>query len=731
MKASRGIAAFVGMFAVISVCPQLAHAEHVARRWTVEDIATVPEIKGLVLSVDGRSAAYIVRISNIATNTRSSFLHLVDLSNGEDRVIAEAQWLENLQYNKAHRTWNVLGDFGGGVQLYEVTPHKGLRRVVFNTAPVPVGEQDGGVFMANAEAPRDVGVLSYKWSPDGSLLWYARLVPAPTQLKPISGEGVLHKLTSRRWSRSASVELRARYSDGRDVLVDTRPPEDRLALSYAGNALLTEGAVDYVVEDRNGDGLATYTAFRWHPSSGTREQLESLPKDVFSRPAIGPRGGYLSVDGYGVDAQLNETLPDSSKHSYGRVDFRINDPRSSPTWRSSDGTRTILGIRDTRRPGYGLIVLDADGFRRFRSAASLTNCAFTPTLDVGLCVRQGLSSAPELVRIDIHSGTEKSIVALAPRQAAITPLATESRIWTSVDGYTSTGFVVYPREFRRGERYPAILITHGSDADDRFADQGFQWEYPVQAFAERGYVVLLVNDPSPYQSATLMRTYDAWMGQGNLPVEQIHEGVWLSTMRGFEAAVGALVQEGIVDPGRVGIAGYSRGSQMVNVTMTQSRVFQAASSGDGGYLEPSAFHSVPDSYRRIFGGSPFESKAQQNYRRLSPTYRAAVANGPILQQVAALRLPALDLLDALKLARIPSEVTIYPGDSPSSDETHLFHIPSNRISAMEENLDWFDFWLRDSIDPAPDKAERYRRWQVLRDIACAPDRPALLPLCRH
>src|SRR3546814_4443990 len=66
--------------------------------------------------------------------------------------------------------------------------------------------------------------------------------------------------------------------------------------------------------------------------------------------------------------------------------------------------------------------------------------------------------------------------------------------------------------------------------------------------------------------------------------------IWLNGVASYEDAVMELVGTGVIDQARVGIAGYSRGSQMVNVTITNSSLFRAASSGDGGYLEP-AFRS--------------------------------------------------------------------------------------------------------------------------------------------
>src|SRR3546814_11710473 len=60
---------------------------------------------------------------------------------------------------------------------------------------------------------------------------------------------------------------------------------------------------------------------------------------------------------------------------------------------------------------------------------------------------------------------------------------------------------------------------------------------------------------------------------------------------------------------------------------------------------------------------------------------------------------------SLREANVPSELVYYP------DETHLFHQPLHRLSAMQENIDWFDFWLLGKEDDDPPKTGQYERWR--------------------
>lgn len=199
-----------------------------------------------------------------------------------------------------------------------------------------------------------------------------------------------------------------------------------------------------------------------------------------------------------------------------------------------------------------------------------------------------------------------------------------------------------------------------------------------------------------------------------MPPEQMRKLLWLTGVASFETAVEELEAAGVIDKERVGIAGYSRGSQLVNVAMTQSKMFRAASSGDGAYLEPVYEPDMPESYRAVFGGSPFEPNFLPNYLALSPSLRAYEACGAILQQVAAPHIGAIDFHKALRKAGVPAQISLFPGEDDASDETHIFHIPSNRMAAMQENIAWFDYWLKGERDPAWVSASRYAEWDRMK-----------------
>lgn len=274
--------------------------------------------------------------------------------------------------------------------------------------------------------------------------------------------------------------------------------------------------------------------------------------------------------------------------------------------------------------------------------------------------------------------------------------------WTDVHGHKAGGFQIVPPDCRK-TRCPAIVITHGHDAlRNVFMSDTFEWEFPSQVFAARGYVVLGVaesdvppNSPGADWPATLQNMLD--------PVAVV------------EAAVKSGVDGGYIDPRRVGIAGYSRGAEVAQLAISHSTVFKAASTGEGGngsvayWLFGAQNPDAAKTAEQIFGGSPVDPQATAKWRDYAVDMRADQVNAPLLTQGAEGNSVAnMELRAYLKARDVPTEMVTFPG------ETHVFNQVGDRAAAMRHSLDWFDYWLLDRKDADPAKHDQYVRWDAMR-----------------
>lgn len=683
------------------------------RRWTLEDIVTVPTDVTMSLAGDGLSLAWLENRADLAKNESVAVIHFLDLQTGMSREIVRTSSAEQLRLMPDGSGWSVLLDRGDGLQIYRLDRRGRIEPLIVRDADVIVGPTEGGLFTVGSRAPRRVGILFHDWSPDGKWLWYARLTPSPAKSELLRDGDVVKQRSRRRAPMKATVELRIRSAAGEDWLVASRPSSDRLAFYYGGNVLWSAEGPRYQTEGARGEPSGGIGTLIWRFSDKKSLAIGQSAGFPAIGPARGPNGGMLSSRGFGSTLELVETRADGRTFSYGAKDFFIGDPRSAGNWLSADGRMALLGIRTTTHPRHGLAMVRRGVVRAIAPRGSFTACDFRKDLSWGICVDEALNRAPHFVRVVPATGEVRVLAPLSAAHQAIEPLRVTAHQWTNRLGYRSSGFIIWPRDYQKAKRYPAIIITHGSDADERFASPDLQWSYPTQLFAERGYIVLLMNDPSARQNAELWNAHMEWSaGPGALGPAKLRELIWLNGVYSFEDAIAELAREGLVDPDRVGIAGYSRGSQMVNVAMTQSVRFRAASSGDGAYLEPASYAEAKDSYDAIFGGPPLGSHVGA-YRELSPSLRADKVCGPILQQMASPFAGAIDFYAALREAKVPAQISLYPGETPATDETHLFHIPSNRLRAMRENLAWFDFWLRGRRETDLSDVDAVARWSAM------------------
>lgn len=702
-----------------AAAPLTALAEAGKRPWMLEDVVAIPQIEQIVVSEDHRSLAYILRVANTKENRTEFDLHVLSLTDRSDRLLARSAWLHDVQFVPGKNRWSILGDFGAGVQLYDLDDQGRPSPLVVTSSSVLVGSADGAEPGFTFLAPVRVGVASYSWSPDGKRLFYAILQETAPTTAVLSNEAAIQAGSPRRHSPTVSVSFFLKETDHAPIRLAQAPDTDLLARWLGAMPEWNSTWLDYSLQDDFHD-IPHVTRHRWRFDG---EQVPPLPQQAFrwTGMAWGPSGGRLMVERIGGERRLREHRPDGHVQDYGQTDAVLSDPRSPGSWRAPDGSYSITAVRIPSQGRYALLRLDRSGRTRLiETPESLRTCSFTRDVERGYCIHEGISVPPELVAVNPRSGAVHRVAVLSPRHDSLAPLPVQRRTWRNAFGYKAVGYVVYPPGFIAGGRYPAVIVTHGSDADQRFGAYEFQWNYPVQALAERGYVVVLIADPYSSQSATIEQAQTTWgRCDGLTSPAQMRHLLWLNTLESYRAAIASLAAEKTIDPARVGLAGYSAGSQAVNVAVTQSRLFRAASSGDGGFLEPSGYKNAVCSYQAIFGGPPSDPRYRADYEALSPTYRATFATTPLLQQVADVRPSVTDLYFAYQAAGAPMALTLYPGESPASDETHLFHIPSNRLAAMEENIAWFDFWLRGIEPSAGPDGHRRQQWHALRQMTLA------------
>lgn len=318
---------------------------------------------------------------------------------------------------------------------------------------------------------------------------------------------------------------------------------------------------------------------------------------------------------------------------------------------------------------------------------------------VDVVVRQSLNARPVLAAVDQRTGVSKILWDPNPQLNGI-PLGHVSVFrWKDQSGRDWTGGLYVPPDYALGKRYPLVIQTHGFRENDFETTGAYTTAFAAQALAAAGIVVLQVRDCSVRLS----------------PVEAPCQ------VEGYEAAVEELSREGVVDPGRVGIIGFSRTCYYVMQAITSSKFhFRAASITDGflvGYVEyimqwDNDGNAAADEAAAMIGAAPF-GHGLEDWLKRSPEFNLDKVSTP-LQIVARGRADLLSMWEpyaGLRFLKKPVDLILLtqPG-------THVLTNPGQRLASETATVDWFRFWLCGEEDPDPRKAGEYARWRELRSM---------------
>jgi dipeptidyl aminopeptidase/acylaminoacyl peptidase len=182
--------------------------------------------------------------------------------------------------------------------------------------------------------------------------------------------------------------------------------------------------------------------------------------------------------------------------------------------------------------------------------------------DLEVLVKEGLDQPPLLVAK--NKQTSRVLWDPNPQLDNIELGGASVYAWKGKEAREWKGGLYKPAGYKPGERYPLVIQTHGF-REFEFRPSGlFPTGSAARALAAAGIFVLQVGEQSGFQC----------------PYQTLSEGPCAASA--YESAVDQLVSEGVVDPERVGIIGFSRSCYWVMEALTASSVhFKAALVTDG------------------------------------------------------------------------------------------------------------------------------------------------------
>jgi dipeptidyl aminopeptidase/acylaminoacyl peptidase len=251
----------------------------------------------------------------------------------------------------------------------------------------------------------------------------------------------------------------------------------------------------------------------------------------------------------------------------------------------------------------------------------------------------------------------------------------------SKDGTQVSGYLYKPLDYIPGKKYPTLLIPHGGPVWAYYAE----FSHLAQLYAANGYAVLF---PNPRGST----------GYGQDYCKAIFADWGNKDFQDDMAMVDYAIEQGIADPDKLGVGGWSYGGISTDFIITQTTRFKAAISGAGA-AEFSSLYGH-DQYQKDYEtelGLPWENQAA--WAKVSAFRNITKVTTPTLFMGGNTdwNVPVLggeQMYQALKRLGRTTELVVYP------DEFHEFTLPSHIHDRLERDLAWYAHFVKGDPTPA-------------------------------
>ncbi|HKF52302.1 MAG TPA: S9 family peptidase [Candidatus Acidoferrales bacterium] len=513
------------------------------------------------------------------------------------------------------------------------------------------------------------GIASFAWSPDGKqMAFLASDEPTDAQQKKEKDKDdaiVVDKDTKhpRVWILDVATK-KARAITGEQW--EVREAE------WTSSGQLIIAATDRPESDDN-----TNRIFSLDPASGQMSLLVA-PQGPFGDIRVSPDGTQFAYMGARVDGPQPHDIyvhstavqaddPPSHNLTAASVDRAMN----GIDWRSAGG---LMAVAET---GFktALYSISSDGHAIAVENATPNPHSFATSPSGTLAfVGESATEPPEIYLSSAGAPAEK-VTHLNSSWDNVTLAKPEFFHFKSFDGVEIEGELLKPLGYDGHSRVPTVILVHGGPTG-AWSDSIDSWG---QLLAAHGFAAAYFN----IRGST---------GYGEKFVEMNRADWGGADFRDVMAGVDYLVAQGIADPNKLGIGGWSYGGYMSEWAITQTDRFKAAVSGAGMVDLISEFNTeAGPSYDKWFWGLPYDHP--EGFLNHSPFMYLKHAHTPILilQGIADTTDPlgeSTGLYRGLKFYGAPAELVEYPR------ELHGFREEKHLLDRLNRILAWYEQYLK-------------------------------------
>ena len=627
--------------------------------WSPLESMKIKSISQTEISNDGKSVAYVVR-EPIMEDKKSEYLSQIWVIDTESK--------ENIQYTFNQKSSSSPKFSPDGKKIAFLSSRSGKNQIwIMNTL-------GGEARMLTKEKK---GVRSIKWSPDGKMISFLKS-DDDTEDEIKSKENKTDVILvdknfkySHIYSYHFDEDTVTKVTSGNYSVnsFDYSPNGKKIIFSHQEDTNINTGFIntDISVIDSDGKNLRLLV---------DRPGRDGNP--IFS--GDGNKFAFISSGGKQESIGLGDVFVyDLKNDEIKKLANTFNRSSNIISWTSDD---EYLLISESVKTTGQLLLLPTNGDRYISWSKEKYNNGVISSVvkskfseKIVLCY-ENLNTP---VEVYISETNKPSFEKISDINNLKYPKLSKTEIisWKSYDGKEIEGILTYPKNYKKGSKYPVILQIHGGPAgvfSERF--NGRPGIYMTEYFSEKGYITIKPNPrgSTGYGKEFRYANYKDW-GFGDY--EDVVSGV------------DKVIEMGIGDPDRQFVMGWSYGGYLTSFIVTKTNRFKAASMGAGlpNLISMVTTTDIQDYLVAHMGAEFWED--YDTYEKHSAIYQIKNTKTPtqIIHGSNDLRVPftqGQEFYRALDRLGVDTEMVVYPRTPHGPREPKFLMDVSDRI------LTWFE-----------------------------------------
>ena len=682
MKIKKQLTALIAASTLVGTLPAAAHE---GQHMTPEMMLSLARVGASSLSPDGKTIVYSVGFPNIKENKiRTELFSIASNGTGRRQLTQGIAGLHGARWIQQGRRISYISSESGEPQVWTMAPDGTDRKQVTRI---------------------EGGLSDYLFSPDETKLAYIKEITFGKSTKevypdlPKATGRIVTDLMYKHWDEwvetiphifIASVGNEP-ITSGKDILegepyeAPTKPfgGSEELSWSPDGKTLAYSSRKKTGLEY----SLSTNTdIYLYDLASGTTRNITEGNGGYDTHPRFSPDGSKISWismerDGYEADLKrlfIQELKTGKKTFLTDGFEYDVDETVWSPDSKS-------IFFLATKHAEAQLWELALKG-RKIRQITTGMHDYTSLDLQAGrlLAGRQSYTLPTDLYLVDPKTGRADQLTHENKETLdQLSPISVEKRWVKTTDGGNMLVWVIFPPNFDKTKKYPALLFCQGGPQSA--VSQFFSYRWNMRLMAEQGYIVIAPNRHGVPSFGK------AWN-------EQISGDYSGQNIQDYLTAVDEVKKEPWVDADRLGCVGASYGGYSVfYLAGVHQKRFKAFIAHAGIFNLEMQYMTTEEMWFANWdmGGAPWEKDNAVAQRTFANSPHKLVGNWdtPILvihgeRDYRILAGQGMAAFNAAKLRGIPAELLIYP------DENHWILRPQNALLWQRTYFDWLDKYLK-------------------------------------